>query len=229
MSSDSPRIVVLISGTGTNLQALIDQADIRAHIVGVISNKKAAYGLTRAKNAGIQTHYHNLLSYTKGVPAEEVQEARLRYDADLAQLILKQRPDLIVCAGWMHIFSPTALAPLEKAGVDIINLHPALPGQFDGINAIGRAYEAFQKGEIDKTGIMVHWVIAQVDRGEPLIVREVEMRSGESKADLEERIHEVEHVAIVEGTRMVLKERARRKEKEGAEMDKGREDVPGVS
>nr|XP_018266993.1 phosphoribosylglycinamide formyltransferase [Kwoniella dejecticola CBS 10117]OBR89151.1 phosphoribosylglycinamide formyltransferase [Kwoniella dejecticola CBS 10117] len=75
--------------------------------------------------------------------------------------------------------------------IPIINLHPALPGQFDGANAIGRAYEAFGKGEITHTGVMVHRVVAEVDRGEPLVVRQVEIREGDKLEDLESRIHEV--------------------------------------
>ena len=90
--------------------------------------------------------------------------------------------------------------------IPIINLHPALPGAFDGANAIGRAYEAFQAGEIDKTGAMVHRVVAEVDRGEPLIVREVEIRKGQTLEQLEARIHEVEHQIIVEGAKKVLDE-----------------------
>ena len=75
--------------------------------------------------------------------------------------------------------------------IPCINLHPALPGAFDGADAIGRAYAAFGRGEIQKTGVMVHRVVREVDRGEPLVVREVEMREGESLEALEGRIHEV--------------------------------------
>ncbi|CUS15535.1 unnamed protein product [Tuber aestivum] len=169
------RTLVLISGNGST-QALIDasRADLPAldaSIIYVISNKKAAYGLKRAADTGILSTYHNLLAY-KNKNHNNPQEAREAYDADLAKLILSQTPDLVVCAGWMHILSPTALEPLEEAGVDIINLHPALPGQFDGANAIERAYEAFQRGEITKTGIMIHYVIADVDKGTPIVVRE---------------------------------------------------------
>jgi phosphoribosylglycinamide formyltransferase len=209
-----PRILVLISGNGSNLQALIDATtsgppSLKATIVHVISNRKAAYGLTRAANAGISTTYHNLVPYIKRLP-DHPQEARQAYDADLGNLILAQKPDLVVCAGWMHILSPAALKPLETAGVDIINLHPALPLQFDGANAIERAYEAFQRGEITKTGIMIHYVIVAVDRGTPIIVREIEMQRGESLPGLEERIHAVEHVEIVNGTRIALERRAER-------------------
>ncbi|KAL7274543.1 Bifunctional purine biosynthetic protein ADE5,7 [Rhizina undulata] len=210
-SSTKPRLVVLISGSGTNLQALIDatQTDaLDATITHVVSNKKFAYGLTRAANAGISTSYHNLVPYKKR--HSDVQEARREYDADLAELILAQEPDLVVCAGWMHIFSPAALEPLEKKGVDIINLHPALPGQFDGAGAIERAFEAWERGEITKTGIMIHYVIVAVDRGEPIIVREVEMSEGETLESLEEKIHKVEHVEIVNGTRIALERRRER-------------------
>jgi len=96
--------------------------------------------------------------------------------------------------------------------VDIINLHPALPGEFDGANAIQRAYDAFKSGVIKRTGIMIHRVISEVDRGEPLLTREVEMKEGETLEELEQRIHKVEHKAIVEGARIALELRVKRKE-----------------
>ena len=79
----------------------------------------------------------------------------------------------------------------QRFPIPCINLHPALPGAFDGAQAIERAYEAFQKGEITKTGVMVHRVIKEVDRGEPLVVREIEIKQGDTIKDLETRIHEV--------------------------------------
>ncbi|CUS13144.1 unnamed protein product [Tuber aestivum] len=207
----TPQVLVLISGNGSNLQALIDASranppTLDASIIHVISNKRSAYGLKRAADAGIPSTYHNLLAYKKKNP-ENPQEARQAYDADLAKLILAQTPDLVICAGWMHILSSAALDPLEEANVDIINLHPALPGQFDGANAIERAYEAFQRGEITKTGIMIHYVITAVDKGTPIIVREIEMIKGESLEDLENRMHAVEHIEIVNGARMALGKR----------------------
>jgi len=201
------RILVLISGSGTNLQALLD-ATLPGRIIHVLSNRKSAFGLTRAANAGVPTSYHNLLSYKSRYATDT--EARAAYDADLAALILAQAPDLVVCAGWMHILSEAALQPLGEKGVDIINLHPALPGCFDGKDAIQRAWNAFQQGEIKETGIMVHHVIGAVDRGEPIVVRKVDLREGESVEELEARMHVIEHDAIVEGTRMVLEGRLRR-------------------
>ncbi|KAI5849393.1 formyl transferase [Morchella snyderi] len=211
-----PTILVLISGSGSNLQALIDATTstpplLPAKITHVISNRKAAYGLTRAANAGIPTTCYNLLPYKKAYPTTEA--AREAYDRDLAAHILKHSPDIVVCAGWMHILSPTCLGPLQEAGVDIINLHPALPGCFDGAGAIERAFEAWGRGEVDKTGVMVHHVITAVDRGTPIVVREVPFVEGDTLERVEERIHAVEHVEIVNATRIALEQRKERLEK----------------
>ena len=90
--------------------------------------------------------------------------------------------------------------------IPVINLHPALPGAFDGAHAIERAYEAFQKGEIEHSGVMVHRVVKEVDRGQPVLVREVEIVPGEAIEAFEERLHAVEWKIIVEATRKVLDE-----------------------
>ncbi|KAF3915793.1 hypothetical protein ABW21_db0200767 [Orbilia brochopaga] len=207
------RIVVLISGSGSNLQALIDAASTpalpSASIVHVISNRKAAYGLTRAANASppIPASYHGFPPYKTSHPSDP----RGAYDADLAKLILSlpedQYPDLIVCAGWMHILSPRFLDPIAEVGIPIINLHPALPGAFDGAGAIERAWEAFNKGEITETGVMIHYVIKEVDRGAPIVVKKVEIKAEESVEELTERIHAIEHVAIIEGARLALEKK----------------------
>ncbi|MCJ1295783.1 hypothetical protein MMC34_007347 [Xylographa carneopallida] len=204
----SKRILVLISGNGTNLQALIDAAASskipNANIIHVISNRKDAYGLQRAGKVGISTSYHNLLKYKKQYCDQSVENVRAIYDKDLAEMVLQNTPDIVVCAGFMHILADNFLQPLQEAGIPIINLHPALPGQFDGVDAIGRAYQAFQRQEITKTGIMIHYVISEVDMGEPILVEEIELKHGESLQDLEQRIHVAEWRAIVEGTKMVL-------------------------
>jgi phosphoribosylglycinamide formyltransferase len=213
-----PKILVLISGTGTNLQALIDATtntppQLSAKITHVIANlsQKAKPGLERASKAGIPTTVRTLKSYKDLVPQKYPSQtaAREAYDVDLADYILHQlpaeeRPELVVCAGWMHILSPQFLGPLKEAGVPIINLHPALPGEFNGAHAIERAWQAAREGRIRRTGVMIHYVIEEVDEGQPIVVREVEIHDGESLEDLEERIHTVEHVAIVDGTRIAL-------------------------
>jgi phosphoribosylglycinamide formyltransferase len=90
--------------------------------------------------------------------------------------------------------------------VDVINLHPAKWGSFDGIDAIGRAHKAFMCGEIDETGVMIHYVIVEVDRGEPLVQEAVPLKhpDDDKVEDLEEKIHGVEHRLIVKGTKMAL-------------------------
>lgn len=130
-------ITVLISGNGTNLQALINaigNGKLDAKIVRVISNRKNAYGLQRAEQAKIPTEHHNLLQYKKTHPStdEGVQAAREDYDADLAKKVLNDGSDLICCLGFLHVLSRQFLDPVYAAHVKIINLHPALPGQFNG-------------------------------------------------------------------------------------------------
>ncbi|CAM9011175.1 unnamed protein product [Wickerhamomyces anomalus] len=186
-------ITVLISGNGSNLQALIDataKGELNADIIQVISSSSDAYGLTRAKNASIPTRVHSLKNYYKDIPKGDRALALPGY----------KRPDLIVCAGWMLILAPEFLTPLEDEGISIINLHPALPGAFEGTHAIDRAWKAAQDGEITKGGVMVHYVIQEVDQGEPLIVKEIEIPKGITLEEYEEKVHSVEHGAIVEGT-----------------------------
>jgi phosphoribosylglycinamide formyltransferase len=129
------RISVLCSGNGTNLQALIDAVasdHIYGQIIKVTVNRKGAYSLTRAEKAGIPTDYFNMVKegYQKlgEKDLQKLKEAREKYDAALAQRILKDEPELVVLAGWMHVFTPEFLNPLSSAGVPVINLHPALPG-----------------------------------------------------------------------------------------------------
>ncbi|KAG6371972.1 phosphoribosylglycinamide formyltransferase [Boletus reticuloceps] len=237
IATDTPpsRIAVLISGSGTNLQALINACNTprlpHAQIVLVLSNRKAAYGLTRAATANppIPTAYLGLPPFLRDNPGA----TRADYDLAVAREVLKVRPDVLVLAGWMHIVSEgflevmqggRALSPLlspenkgEDAGeqgeprvtreIPVINIHPALPGQFDGANAMERGFEAFQRGEVDRLGVMVHRVIAEVDRGAPIIMREVEVHKGEDlKNDYEPRMHRTEWDIIVEATKLVLDE-----------------------
>ena len=205
------RITVLISGSGTNLQALINAISSsnlpNTTIVRVISNIKSAYGLTRASTASIPTHVFALGAAFKASHAQfhsDDSAMRCAYDAELASLLLADSPQLVVCAGWMRILSPAFLDPLAARGVAIINLHPALPGEYEGTRAIERAWGDFQQGKITRTGVMIHYVIREVDAGQPLLTREVEIRKGERLEELMERIHRVEHEAIVEGTRIAV-------------------------
>ena len=207
MSHPQTRLTILISGTGSNLQAIIDaiaSATLPSTtIIRVISNRKNARGLARAQDAKIPTSYHNLLPYKGSHPTTDA--ARAAYDADLAALVLADNPDLVVMAGFMHVVSLSFLAPLQTAvpRVRCINLHPALPGQYVGANGIHDAWTRFQQGQLEggRAGVMVHHVTEELDMGEAIAVREVDMREGESETDFEERVHEVEHKVIVEGVR----------------------------
>ncbi|MFW5748248.1 MAG: phosphoribosylglycinamide formyltransferase [Chloroflexota bacterium] len=194
------RLAVLISGGGTNLQALIDASqtgDINAEIVLVVSNRQAAFGLTRAERAGIPTLYFPLKPYRENGSSRE------DYDRDLAEHIAAHAPDLIVLAGWMHIVAPVFL---DRFGGRVINLHPALPGQFPGADAISRAFEAYLRGEITTTGCMVHYVVPEVDAGPVIAQAIVPIVPGDTLSTLEERMHTAEHTLIVEATRLALAE-----------------------
>ncbi|KAL7815521.1 formyl transferase-like protein [Trichoderma gracile] len=239
---DEPcRILVMASGNGSNFQALIDavagDAIPNSRITRLIVNRAKAFATTRAEKAGIAWEYFNMISngfLAKGERDEtKIAEARKKYDAALADKILKleERPELIVLAGWMWVFSSEFLRPLEEVGIKVINLHPALPGklsvvlmsdwrrltdrcagQFDGAHAIERAYEDLKAGKIKYTGIMVHYVIQEVDRGDPIMIQEIEWEGEELEA-LEAKIHEHEHDLIVKATAKVVREivEARRK------------------
>lgn len=207
------KITVLISGNGSNLQALIDASTTtmpHLQIIRVISNRKQAYGLHRAEKAAIPTLYHNLIAGRYLAAGEKdpstQQQGRERYDADLADLVINDKPDLLVCAGWLHILTPSFLDPLSASNIPIINLHPALPRMYDGVNAIERAFNDFQNGKLEngRTGIMMHYMINQVDRGSPILVREIPCKSEETLEELTNRIHEQEHHIIVEGTAMAI-------------------------
>lgn len=194
----SKRLVVMISGGGTNLQALIDAiADktLDAEIVGVVSNKQSAYGLVRAENAGFPTLYFPMKPYTSAGKSRE------DYDADLARKVAEFSPDLIVLAGWMRILTPKFLDQFPN---QVINLHPALSGEFAGINAIERAYEAWRAGEIKHSGCMVHYVIPEVDAGAVIAQEVVSFEADDTLASFETRLHTVEHRLIVKATSIAL-------------------------
>ncbi len=198
MSRDAARLVVLISGSGSNLQALIDAVatgTLAAEIVAVFSNRKAAYGLQRAAGAGIETHYVPFKPY------KDANKTREEYDFDLSARVAPYLPDLIVLAGWMHVLSPAFLNVFPDS---VINLHPALPGEFVGTHAIERAYEAFQTGEITRTGCMIHYVIPEVDAGPVIGTIEVPIYQTDTLEALQERMHTAEHELIVQCVSDVL-------------------------
>jgi phosphoribosylglycinamide formyltransferase-1 len=182
-------LVVLVSGNGSNLQAILDaieSGDLNAEVRAVISNNKNAYALERANLAGIPTE----------VLIKAKEQNRSEYDIQLAEIVAKFQPDWIILAGWMRILSMNFLRCFPGK---VINLHPALPGKFPGVHAIERAYQSFKDGEIDKSGVMVHLVPDEgVDSGPVLNQRIVEILHQDSLEEFETRIHACEHVLLVE-------------------------------
>jgi len=162
----------------------------------VLSNRKEAYGIQRAIQAGVPVVYFPLAPYRKaGRP-------RTAYDADLAALLEAFRVEWVVLAGWMHVLSNAFLARFPHR---VVNLHPALPGAFPGTHAIQRAYQAFRRGEIAHTGVMVHLVPDEgVDAGPVVVQEEVPIFPGDTLEGLEARIHAVEHRLLVQGLRQLL-------------------------
>jgi len=187
------RIAILISGSGTNLQAILNASEAGQlpgiEIALVVSNRIEAYGIQRAIHHGVPVIYFPLAPYTRaGRP-------RTQYDADLAAILRALGVEWVIQAGWMHVFSNAFLQHFPSR---VINLHPALPGAFPGTHAIQRAYEAYQRGEITHTGVMVHLVPDEgVDVGPVLAQEVVPIDPQDRLEELEARIHAVEHRLLV--------------------------------
>ncbi len=138
------------------------------------------------------------------MPYRNAGRSREEYDADLANKLSAYPIDLVVMAGWMHVFS---MAFLKHYPRRVINIHPALPGMFPGVDAIARAYEAFQRGEITHTGVMIHYAPDEgVDVGPVIAQRIVSIYPQDTLYDLEQRVHAVEHELYVETIARLLSE-----------------------
>tara|TARA_R110001583_G_scaffold19176_1_gene75384 strand:+ start:20895 stop:21545 length:651 start_codon:yes stop_codon:yes gene_type:complete len=176
------KIVVLISGSGTNLQAIIDKlhnkqlADQKSEIVAVISNKPDVYGLQRAKDADIAP----IVVPSKGIIRED-------YDALLSTEINKHQPDLIILAGFMRILTTEFV---NKYLGKMINIHPSLLPKYTGINTHQRAIDA---GD-DVHGATVHFVTPELDSGPTILQAKVPLFSDDSSEDLRERVLTQEHL-----------------------------------
>jgi len=194
------RIAVLISGTGTNLEAIL-QAVEKGNLPGVevavvVSNRIEALGIKRAIRHGVPVIYFPLLPYTKAG------RSRREYDAALAGILEVFGVEWVVQAGWMHLWTMDFLRHFPSR---VVNLHPALPGTFPGMHGIQDAYQAFQRGEIDHTGVMIHLVPDEAVDAGPVIAQEVvPIYPQDSLADLEARIHAVEHRLLVETLNRLL-------------------------
>lgn len=187
-----PRLAVLISGSGSNLQALLDacaQGRLEARVAVVVSDRPQAYGLERARRAGVPVR---VLGWEE---AGRQGLTRAAYDAALAREVAAFRPDLVVLAGWMRILGREFL---EAFPGRVINLHPALPGAFPGARAIARAYQAYRRGEIHGSGCMVHLATEEVDAGPVLGQMAVPLYPEDTLEAFEERMHQAEHGLLVQ-------------------------------
>ena len=173
------RIVVLISGGGTNLQAIIDackQDNYGGEIVAVVSNKTDAYGLTRAQDANIAT---SVLSHKDF-------DSRESYDSALVAEINNYQPDLIVLAGFMRILTATFV---QKFQGRLINIHPSLLPKYQGLHTHQRAIDA---GDIEH-GVSVHFVTEELDGGPVILQAKVPVFPEDNPDELAQRVHQQEH------------------------------------
>ena len=188
--SDTPfRIVVLISGSGTNLQAILDALhtppDSGVECALVVSSSDAATGLDRARAAGVPT----------AVVAMADHAGREERDEALADVVERAAPDLVVLAGFMSILTERFLGRFPDR---VINLHPSLLPAFPGVNAIGQALE----WGVKLTGVTVHFAEVEVDAGPPVLQEAVPVGYGDDEASLTARIREVEHRLLPEAIRL---------------------------
>ncbi len=178
------RLVVLVSGSGTLLQALLDASasgELDAAVVAVGADRPDAYGLERARAAGVPTFVHPL---TAGAD-------RATWDAELTDLVAAHEPDLVVSAGFMKLVGAAFLA---RFGGRMINTHPALLPSFPGMHAVR---DALAHG-VKVTGSTVFLVDAGVDSGEIIAQEPVRVLPGDDEATLHERIKIVERQLLVD-------------------------------
>ena len=182
------RLVVLISGNGSNLQAIIDDIannNLPAQVVAVISNKADAYGLERAKKAGIEQRVLSHKNY----------KSREQFDVALKDLIDSFQPDLVILAGFMRILSNEFVNHyLQK----MMNIHPSLLPKHKGLNTHQRAIDAGDK----EHGCSVHFVTPELDDGPVILQASVTVEKNDTEETLAARVHEQEHKIYPEAIRL---------------------------
>ena len=185
--SDVARVVVLASGSGSNFQAILDAVAagaLRAQVVGLVVDRAGAGAVGRAQAADVAV-LHAPFS-----PFKEL--GRAAYDAALAERVAALRPDFVVLAGWLRILGP---AFLDRFPGRVLNLHPALPGEFAGLHGIRRAWDERQTRR--HSGVMVHLAVPEVDAGPVLGRAVVPLRPEDALDAFEARMHKAEHRLLV--------------------------------
>lgn len=183
------RIVVLISGAGSNMHALVRACragDVPGEVVAVVADRPCS-GLELARGEGVDTAVLDPRGYA----------SREDWSAALLELVRTFQPDLVVSAGFMRILSPVFVHAYSGR---LINLHPSLLPAYPGAHAVRDALE----DGASITGTTVHFVDDEVDHGPPILQREVPIEPGDDEETLHERIKAVEHGMLAEACRMVL-------------------------
>jgi phosphoribosylglycinamide formyltransferase-1 len=183
-------IVVLASGSGTTLQAILDKlhGGEGVDVVGVASDKPGARALERAEAAGVETALF---------PRDDFADREAR-DESLGDWVEARGAELVVLAGYMQLLSAGFVARFRNR---IVNVHPALLPAFPGLDAIGQALDA----GVAVTGVTVHFVDEGIDTGPVILQREVPVPAGTTRAELEEAVHAVEHEIYPEAIGMIAR------------------------
>jgi phosphoribosylglycinamide formyltransferase 1 len=172
------RFAVLASGSGTNLQALLDAYP--RELVVVAGDREEAFAFERARRAGVPVEY---------VDPEDF-ASRKAFDLELADRISRYDARLVVGAGYMRILTPAFLERFPA----VINVHPSLLPEFKGLHAVKRTLEA----GVERTGVTVHFMVEEVDAGPEILQKEVPVLPNDTEESLLERLHPVEHQLLVE-------------------------------
>lgn len=173
------RIVILISGSGSNMVNLVEHCQagkINADVVAVIANKADAAGLAKAEKLGVATEC---------VPHQGY-ESREAYDQVLVERVQSYQPDLVILAGFMRILTPIFVRAFADR---TLNIHPSLLPKYKGMHTHQRALEA---GD-DEHGVSVHFVTEELDGGPVILQAKVPIFAGDEVEDLQERVHEQEY------------------------------------
>ncbi len=188
------RIAVLLSGEGTNLQALLDTVHGRegAEIVAVAASRAEAGGLARAERAGVETGVFAIASY----------DGRAERDRALADWLDDRRPDLLVLAGFMELLTPEFI---RRFAGRMINVHPALLPAFPGVGAIQQALDYGVK----VGGVTIHFVDEGVDTGPVVLQEAFDLPYHRDIAAIEERVHQIEHRLLPRAVRLISQGRVR--------------------
>ena len=183
-------IAVLVSGSGTNLQAIIDSINkgyIPARIAFVLSDKKKAFALERAKKAGIETITLDKSDY----------KTREGFDREVVKHLKKKNVELVVLAGFMRLLSPYFTKEYKNK---IINVHPALLPSFKGSQGIK---DALDHG-VKVTGVTVHFVDEELDSGPIILQKAVEIKEDDNEETLLARVHKAEHEVYPEAIKLFV-------------------------